>query len=473
MLHVHTSAEHLPFRLSTQHVAVGRLGRIYPALEQCTGRVVAVESVPLSSRASTEHDCHALLGLVERALLVELEATRGHDNLICYDTLHFVATPGRPHLYLSASGSGGAPALLKDFGRLQPLVVRRYMRGIARALSALHERGVEAGGITSSSVLISSDGTARVAAFFPSTRALRVLLDSALAYVMVEMLTGMRVRGRQLERERLLSLVVSETAVVRDFVLELLRSSSLRAVAAHPYIAQSSAHSHHSALLGDRSPECDSDEQRAVAGLVEQELAKCRELRRGHVGEIRAWLAQFEKRHERKPSAAERPRTVAALQHRCRALSQRMREIEAHLAAQGDDDDEQLKHDARLEDQRALGQWTSPPRHLDSTVGVLPPIDIATRTGGALSDDAQRRSPAQHAFLKRLEAPVAPPTDAVASDGLPDRRAGASHCAEIVTERVNGHHIIHQRREVMQVINTIATADSSNSDGATAAHHYQ
>lgn len=42
MLYTHTSAEHLPFRLSTQHVAVGRLGKIYSALELCSYGLAAL-----------------------------------------------------------------------------------------------------------------------------------------------------------------------------------------------------------------------------------------------------------------------------------------------------------------------------------------------------------------------------------------------------------------------------------------------
>lgn len=294
----------------------------------------------------------------------------------------------------------------------------------------------------------------------------------SLAYVMIEMLTGMRVRGHLLERERLLSLVASEADVDRDFVLELLRSSSLRTITAHPYIGEREAW---------RSPSAsgrDSDEPQAVAILVEQELAKCREMRRCLRGEIRTWLAQFERRNERKPNASERPRALVVLQHRCRLLSERVRAIEVHLAvtrqsffsrksgrstdSQGDDDDEQVA------DLRVSGSPISSPRRLNSTVGVLPAIDVSTRTSSLLSD-AHRRSPAQHAFLKRLEAPTTQP-DAVADDeGRFDSKVEAIYSADIVTERVTGHHIIHQRREVMQVISTIASADnvSSSSDAAS------
>lgn len=307
----------------------------------------------------------------------------------------------------------------------------------------------------------------------------------SVAYVMVEMLTGMRIRGHLLERERLLSHVASEASITRDFLLALLQSSSLEAVADHPYLVNEGRARN---SLENDAPENGDYEQRAVAGLVEQELIKCREMRRRHLGEVRAWLTQFEKRNERKPTASEHPRSVTLLQRQCRALSERMREIETQLAGarksfyrkhdnssigRQDEGVEQLEHVGRFGDPLTspTAETTLHPRRLDSTLGVLPAIDVSIRNGGALSD-AHRRSPAQNAFLKRLE-PQAARYDAVAGaapadadDDLADRRfASHYHSVDIVSERVTGHHIIHQRKEVMHVINTIASA------GAGAALH--
>jgi len=163
--------EELPFRLPMQHVAVGRLGEIYPAIErarwvvllllgevqpkepgvcQCTedlsarrsGRVVTVESFHVLQQtgdAETES-----LALIEQSLVRSLEsqppAIREHRHLVCYDSIHCV--PSDHVVYLCASTTAPArvlSGLLKDFGRLHPLAVRGYVRGVVQGLHTLHE----------------------------------------------------------------------------------------------------------------------------------------------------------------------------------------------------------------------------------------------------------------------------------------------------------------------------------------------
>lgn len=130
--------EDLPFRLPTQHVAAGRLGEIYPAIEKarwvallgtvpsnasgvcrCTedlsaprsGRVVTVESLHVLQQTGDEET--ESMALVEQSLVRSLEsqpsAIEAHRNLVCYDSIHCV--PSDHVVYLCASTTAPARVL--------------------------------------------------------------------------------------------------------------------------------------------------------------------------------------------------------------------------------------------------------------------------------------------------------------------------------------------------------------------------
>eukprot|EP00644_Phytophthora_capsici_P011514 jgi/Phyca11/118870/e_gw1.37.427.1 len=105
---------------------------------------------------------------------------------------------------------------------------------------------------------------------------------------MVEMLTGLRVRGSLMEKNSLLSKVAAD------------------------------------------SPE----HQRQIIGvLTNQELQQCQTMKRQYLQQIRAWQTQFEKKYRRKPTPADRSAGIVRLQGRCQALKERMQELNDRLAA--------------------------------------------------------------------------------------------------------------------------------------------
>lgn len=279
---------------------------------------------------------------------------------------------------------------------------------------------------------------------------------------MAEMLTGMRMRGHLLEREHLLSHVACTSLETRFLHQLLLQTSSLTSAANHPYISDNvelPVSDHHHSVDDQRLSE---KEQRVIAVLIEQELLKCREQRRRHQSEIRAWLAQFERRNERKPLASERPKSVTQLQRRCRALSDRTKELEARLSSARKsfyrkseslerDENDELERDVRIDDDSSSPLAIS--SGIGSKLGFLPAIDVTVRDGD-LSRDGFKRSPAQNAFLKRL----GPQETGEQLNGEQQQLSSSA-----VSDRANGHQIIHQRKEVMQVINSIAASTITNS----------
>uniref|UniRef100_K3WH38 Uncharacterized protein n=1 Tax=Globisporangium ultimum (strain ATCC 200006 / CBS 805.95 / DAOM BR144) TaxID=431595 RepID=K3WH38_GLOUD len=102
--------------------------------------------------------------------------------------------------------------------------------------------------------------------------------------------------------------------------------------------------------------------------FMDQELNRCREQRRHHLSEIRSWLAQFERRHKRKPAAAERPKSWLNHQRCCRVLTDRIKELEARLSearksfykkSDFQSDEEELEHATRLDDSvSTCQQWS-------------------------------------------------------------------------------------------------------------------
>ncbi|KAF1334962.1 hypothetical protein FI667_g1494, partial [Globisporangium splendens] len=347
--------------------------------------------------------------------------------------------------------------------------------------------------LSSSSIIIRSDGHAALVACAPTVHTLSTLLElkvleyeqparsivnrhmqdsgmtqdiRSVAYVMVEMLTGMRVRGHLLESEHILDLT-SANSMESRFLANLLQAKSLSDVMKEPYLLDRDHHSpDNTPLSGNNHVEL--AHTRAIAILMDQELTRCREQRRHHLSEIRAWLAQFERRHERKPTAAERPKSWSNLQRRCRVLTDRIKELEARLseARKGfykksdfQNDEEELEHATRLDDPASASGSLSP----DASNGRISKLEIPLALNVTIRQvdgemiDVHKRSPAQNAFLKRLaHGSAGGDTDQSVqehSEIIHSNRVPQHH---LPSDRLNGQELMHQRKEVARVINDLA-----------------
>lgn len=288
----------------------------------------------------------------------------------------------------------------------------------------------------------------------------------SVAYVMVEMLTGMRMRGHLLEREHLLSHVATNSMETR-FLVELLQAASLTEVIDHPYLDRDSPFGHQP--LGESNRQLQPQQGKIIAALTEQELTKCREQRRRHLSEIRVWLAQFERRNKRKPTTSERPKSVTLLQRRCRTLTDRIKELEARLSAtrksfyrrsehQKDDDDDELENATKLDGSSSVPALSLFGSSTDSKMGILPTLDVAIRDEGDLSE-LYKRSPAQKAFLKRLATQSE--SDCSAETIAPGSKTSVAireQYSAATFGRSSGQQLMRQRKEVLQVISNIADA---------------
>ncbi|KAJ8579052.1 hypothetical protein ON010_g141 [Phytophthora cinnamomi] len=357
--------------LSEENVALGRLGRIYKALDRKSGRMLAVECIDVVDESEDEGEENSPAEFVQQTLATELGRCLGVINgdnarhVFCYDAY-----------------------------------------------------GISCGGLSLSSLLLCGGNIVKIAAWFPSTQAVRAFqtrnlplgIDEmaqdvrSVAYVMLEMLTGLRARGSLMEKCNLLTKVAAES-LEYQVLRSLLELQSLEEILKHPYF--SPVNYANSNTIQSSAQE--THEQRHIIGiLTKQELTKCQTMKRQYLQQVRAWQAQFEKKYRRKPNPADRPTGIVRLQGRCLALNERIQELNDRLAAAHGSiyrlisDKEGLAID--VTSQRVAGEQDDSPGQLKNTEG--PTSTSSIESDGSRLDSFGRgggkRSPAQKAFLNRF-----------------------------------------------------------------------
>lgn len=384
-----------------------------------SGRMLAVECIDVDTAAESQVGTIPAQA-VQRVLEADLKrcAITGEDegrHVFCYESV--ICSGSRVYLRSTSSVIGSLASLQKDFERLHPLAIKQYVYQIVRGLHELHKVGISCGGLSLSSVLLCGGNLTKVAAWFPSTQASKTLQSQGIlsdrqfhrstfslqgasdefvqdvrsvAYVMVEMLTGLRVHGSLMEKRSLLSKVALDSPE-HQFLSNVLALIPLKDLLAHPYF---------SAVSPERNQVLETTpEQRHIVGiLTNQELIKCQTLEHQYLQQIRAWHTQFEKKYRRKPKPVDRPGGIVRLQGRCQALKERMEELNNRSATSHGSDYQMIAVDdtpqTQHEDQEKFvdGEAGSPVASEGSR------SDLFDRSGG-------NRSPAQKAFLNRFGSP--------------------------------------------------------------------
>ncbi|KAG3035389.1 hypothetical protein JG687_00005053 [Phytophthora cactorum] len=410
--------------VTAEKIALGRLGGIYKALDRKTGRMIAVECIDVVDTAE----------VVQQVLEAELKhcsAITSGDigrHVFCYDSV--ICSQSLVYLRSPSSVVGSLASLQKDFERLHPLAVKQYIYHIVLGLHELHEAGIPCGGLSLSSVLLCGGNMTKIAAWFPSAQAMNtlqsqeILSDSqfhrssfslqvtndelaqdvrSVAYVMVEMLTGLRVHGSLMEKSNLLSKVATGSPE-HQFLSSLLALMPLSELLVHPYF--SAVNPTHYQVSET------TQEQRHIVGiLTNQELLKCQTMKRQYRQQIRAWQAQFEKKYRRKPNSADRPGGIVRLQGRSQALKDRMEELNNRLTSSHGSiyqmivDKEALAIDASSQSVPTQHEEQLMQKNLvDGTTGS-PVASEGSSRSDSLGQSGGNRSPAQKAFLNRFGSP--------------------------------------------------------------------
>ena len=147
-------------------IGVGAFGRVFSALNNETGELVAVKQVPFAKD-------EALAGRVAehvRALQAEVEVLRtlSHDNIVRY--LGTETTDESLHIFLEYVPGGSIASLLSKFGAFPESVIRVYTAQLLRGLEYLHQRGFMHRDIKGANILIDKHGTVKLADFGASKR---------------------------------------------------------------------------------------------------------------------------------------------------------------------------------------------------------------------------------------------------------------------------------------------------------------
>lgn len=147
-------------------IGIGAFGRVFSALNNVTGELVAVKQV---SFAKDE----ALQGRVAehiRALEAEVQVlkTLQHENIVRY--LGTEITDDSLYIFLEFVPGGSIASLLAKFGAFPEKVIRVYTAQLLRGLEYLHQKGIMHRDIKGANILVDKQGTVKLADFGASKK---------------------------------------------------------------------------------------------------------------------------------------------------------------------------------------------------------------------------------------------------------------------------------------------------------------
>lgn len=141
-------------------IGQGAFGRVYMTLNLDTGELMAMKQLDTASVSSRER-C---------ALENEISMMKGlrHPNIVRY--LGVDSSNDTLAIFLEYVPGGSLRSLLDRFGKLEEAIVRLYSRQILLGLEYLHSNGIAHRDIKAANVLVSNDGSVKLADFGASKR---------------------------------------------------------------------------------------------------------------------------------------------------------------------------------------------------------------------------------------------------------------------------------------------------------------
>ena len=143
-----------------QMIGQGAFGKVYMALNLDTGELMAMKQLDSASVSTRERS----------ALENEISMMRGlsHPNIVRY--LGVDVAKDLLAIFLEYVPGGSLRSLLDRFGKLEEVIVRLYSRQILFGLEYLHANGIAHRDIKAANVLVSNDGSVKLADFGASKR---------------------------------------------------------------------------------------------------------------------------------------------------------------------------------------------------------------------------------------------------------------------------------------------------------------
>ena len=144
-------------------IGAGAYGRVFLALNQETGELMAVKQLRLDQRACEDP---RLLEALEN----ELDVLRSLNNKHIVRYIGLATEPELLSVFLEYVPGGSISSLLRKFGVFSPKLVRKYTTDILKGLKYLHERRIVHRDIKGGNILVDISGSCKVADFGASSR---------------------------------------------------------------------------------------------------------------------------------------------------------------------------------------------------------------------------------------------------------------------------------------------------------------
>ncbi|KAJ1636274.1 kinase-like domain-containing protein [Pavlovales sp. CCMP2436] len=138
----------------------GSSARVFKALNSETGEFVAVKQIPSSGMSKDQ-----MSSLVSEVVLMKLLK---HPNIVNY--LESITTKDYLYIVLEFVENGSLASILKKFGSFTEQLVSIYIAQVLDGLTYLHEQGVIHRDIKGANILITKEGTVKLADFGVAAR---------------------------------------------------------------------------------------------------------------------------------------------------------------------------------------------------------------------------------------------------------------------------------------------------------------
>lgn len=171
-------------------VGTGAFGSVYKGVDELTGRMVAVKVLHVTSSAG---------GQTEAAVMREIAVMRGlppHPNIVRYIGAELCGggvageqlpgngvAPAAPRgvlIWMEYVAGGSLLALLHEYGALTEQMAARYARQVAAGLAFLHSHRIVHRDVKGANLLVTPDGTVKLADFGHARELLRTMADTVV-----------------------------------------------------------------------------------------------------------------------------------------------------------------------------------------------------------------------------------------------------------------------------------------------------
>lgn len=151
-----------------QLLGTGSFGQVYQGLNLDTGAMLAVKVLTVPNNGSGRKGQDVLEEIHQE---IELMSSLSHTNIVQYLGAEMDLKMRELFIFQEWVPGGSLSAVLDQFGgQFEPPLIRRYLVHLLAGLEYLHSQGIVHRDIKGENILVSEDGTAKLADFGASKR---------------------------------------------------------------------------------------------------------------------------------------------------------------------------------------------------------------------------------------------------------------------------------------------------------------